>query len=241
METKDVISLLGVVVALIGAGVALLLGWTNYLHSRRIHREGQVKDRKAEIDAALTKFYYPLLGYLNVSQALFKIFFAGKPDGFRTLTYLLDRDQHYQTATGPIRVVLTSSDDAVLKEILRLGRKIEELIVTKSGYVDDRELLFQYVPKPDITDIDPNVVRDQGLLAVAVTHLRLIRLAYRGTIQGQVDRYKAFVYPRELNGRIIEKIEALRAEREWLASLDPTKGSDWSIKYHPRHAAQQAV
>lgn len=231
METRDVIALLGV-------GVAVLLGGASYLHTRRTHREGQIKDRKAAIEASLTEFYYPLLGYLNVSQSLFKIYHAGKPEDFRTLTYLIDPEITYATPSGPVHVELTPSDRQVLREILRIGRKIEELIVTKSGYVDDRELLFEYIPDPKSVGIDPQVVRGQGLLAVTVTHLRLIRLAFRGVIQGQADRYKDFVYPRELNKRIFDKIESLRAEREWLSGLDPSAlDPDWSIKYDPRRVS----
>lgn len=235
MDIKDVVALLGV-------GVALLLGTANYLHSRRTHREGQIKDHKAAIDAALTEFYYPLLGYLNVSQALFKIFFAGKPKDFRTLTYLIEPDQTYSTPAGQVRVELSPVDRQVLREILRVGRKIEDLIVTKCGYIDDRSLLFEYIPDPKFTDIDPEVVRGQGLLAVAVTHLRLIRLAFRGAIQGQAARYKDFIYPRELNKRIYDKIESLRAERERLATLDPGSfDPDWSINYDPNRMPRRPI
>jgi hypothetical protein len=228
-------------ISLVAVGVALLLGLANYFHVRMTHRGGQIKDRLAKIEAALTEFYSPLIGYLNVSQALFKIFIAGKPKEFRTLTYLLDPGQLYETGSGLARVELTESDRAVLKEILRIGRKIEELITRKSGYVEDRELLFEYIPNPSFTDIDPEVVRGQGLLAIAVTHIRLIRMAFRGTIKDQVERYRAFVYPRELNQRISGKIESLRAERDWLASLDPTSlNPDWSLNYDPAGALARA-
>jgi hypothetical protein len=235
MEAKDW-------VLLVGVGVTLVLGLANLLHTLRAYREGQIKDRKAVIDSALAEFYHPLLGYLNISHGLFKIFAAGKPADFRTLTYLIDSDQAYSTPTGMVRVDLTESDRQVLREILRVGRRIEDLIVTKSGHVDDRSLLFEYIPDPKFTDIDLEVVKGQGLLAIAVTHLRLIRLAFRGHLEGQADRYKSFVYPRELNKRVFEKIESLRAEREWLATLNPASlDPEWSIAYRPSRAADRGT
>jgi hypothetical protein len=89
---------------LCGVGVTLLLGVANFLHTKRTHREGQIKDRKVAIETALTEFYYPLLGYLNVSHALYKIFSAGRPEEFRTLTHLIDPSQTYPTPAGPVRI-----------------------------------------------------------------------------------------------------------------------------------------
>ena len=73
--------------------------------------------------------------------------------------------------------------------------RIAEYILSdpsRSGLVDDPELQF--------------------LLAKAGAHFRIIRMAYNKKLIGETERFKDYVYPRELNTKINEKINKLEKQ-----------------------------
>jgi len=145
---------------------------------------------------------------------LFQIFSSGKPEQFRTLTYLLDPNQEYETENGHIKVTLTESDKDLLDQIIQIETKIEELIVSKAGLVDEPTLMFDYTPNPEITDVE---LKNTSLMAAAITHFRILKLACQGHFRGEVNRFKDFVYPRELNTKLEEKIKVLQEELDQLS------------------------
>lgn len=201
-----------IISALISASVALVIGLLSYFHNRATLRESKRTERRKVIETTLNEFYGPLLSYLNVIKALYRLFTADKPKSFRTLTYLLNQDQEYETEFGKRKVVLSDSDRKLLQEIIETEKKIEDLIITKGGLADDPALMFDYVSDPRVTDVQLN--KDKlGLLAVTITHFRVLRMAFEGNFQNEVERFKDFVYPRELDEKVMSRIESLRNER----------------------------
>ena len=62
--------------------------------------------------------------------------------------------------------MLSESDRSLLKRIIKTQEKIEELIRTKGGLVEDPILLSNYVPDPVRTDVNSDKVRKLGLLGL---------------------------------------------------------------------------
>ncbi len=191
---------------------ALVFSLLSYLHSRKTLHETRLAERRKTLITRLNDFYGPLLTYLSVILGLYRIFIIGKPKGFRTLTYLLDRDQEYETEGGRRKVVLSDSDQKLLDEIIELEKKIEEHIVKNCGLVEDPTLAFSYVPAANTAEIDPKQVEGMGLLAILITHFRVLRMAYEGKIRSEIERYRSWVYPRELDAKLRKNIEALQQE-----------------------------
>jgi hypothetical protein len=202
-----------VLAAVVSATVALVVGVMNYLHNRRTLKEARNAERRKAIVASLNEFYGPMLSYINVAKALHKILVSGKPSEFRTLTFLLDPKQEFTTEAGiSTRVSLSEADTKLLAEIVEVKRKIEDLIINKAGYIQDNFLMNNYVPNASVTDVSTAAVTDMGLLALAITHFRVLRLAFEGALRGEVERYRDFVYPRELNAKLEEQVNTLRRE-----------------------------
>lgn len=179
-----------------------------------IYRQHEINERKnAEqrnsIEKNLNEFYGPLVSNLNVVKALYKLFSRNKPDTFRTLLYLLNPNQEYQTVNGKEKVILSDTDKKLLEEIIEIERKIEELIISKSGLVDDEKLMFNYVPNAEITDVR---LDKTSLIAMAIAHFRILRMAYDGHFTGEVERFKNFVYPREFDNAIKDKMDKMRED-----------------------------
>ncbi len=204
-----------IVVALISSSVALVtLVVTSIYHSYEI-KKNKKDERRKEIYNHLNQFYGPLLSYLNVVKALYKLFKSNKPQNFRTLTYLLDPKQNYQTDKGMVKVTLSDVDKNLLEEIIETEKKIEDLILTKCGLVDNERLLFDYFPDQNITDIE---LKDISIFTLVLSHFRLLRMAYNNEISGDVERFKNFVYPRQFDLEIKQKIDLLRNELKQLNS-----------------------
>lgn len=84
----------------------------------------------------------------------------------------------------------TGNDQYLYEEIGKLTTELEELRMEHGGLVDE----------PDL----------QQLLAKAGAHYRIISLAHDGKLQGDVERFEDYVYPRELNDRLKIKIQELQ-------------------------------
>ncbi len=201
------------IVAIISSSVAIVVLIVSSIYRSRELKEKRNTERRNEILKSLTEFYGPLISYLNVVKALYKIFSSNKPKNFRTLTYLLNPDQEYHTENGTEKIILSETDQKLIEEIIELERKVEELIITKSGLVDDDQLMFNYIPNSKITDVH---LENTSLIATAIAHFRLLRMAYDGHFRGEVERFKNFVYPREFDVQIKEKMDKLQAELDLL-------------------------
>ena len=201
--------------SLISATIALTIGVMTWLHNRATLREQLISERRKSIAKMLNEFYGPIISYLNVTKALFRLFAAGKPKGFRTLTHLLNPDQEYEVPNGRVRVELSRNDMQLLEELIDVEKKIESLVVEKGGLVDDERLMFEYLPDVRYTDVELEK-GELSLLALLITHFRVLSLAYSGRIKGEVARYKDFVYPREIDAVLRGNREQLHRELDQL-------------------------
>lgn len=91
------------------------------------------------------------------------------------------------------------NDKILVEEILKIIGELENLILSQSGLIDDEELRL--------------------LFAKAGAHFRILQLAYKGDLSGDVERFKDYVYPRELNQKIEKRIQALQARLDQLNTL----------------------
>jgi hypothetical protein len=198
-----------IIVAIISASVAIVTLIVTSIYRYQEINERKRTERISFLNERLNNFYGPLLSNLNVVKALYHIFRSDKPEGFRTLNYLLDPDQNYATSKGKVKVILSKTDITLLEEIIEVERKIEELIITQSGMVNDDNLMFEYIPNPKKTDIkNPGT----SLMALEIAHFRLLRMAYDGNFRGETNRFKDFVYPREFDEEIKKQINLLQLE-----------------------------
>lgn len=178
----------------------------NYLD--RKYKDKVVK--KEKLHRQLEEYYRPYLGYLQHLKSLSKLLFVDKPENFRLLTYLLNKKQEYTYKDGSIKQYQLSNHDIVLMEqMFAYYESIEKLINEKSSLVDDKVLLKEYIPNPAITDIVADDVKGLGLNALLIRHFHLIKSASEGQIDGDEDKYASYVYPREINAILEQKIDEL--------------------------------
>ena len=69
------------------------VGFMTWRYNQATLREKRVAEKRASIAKQLNEFYGPLISYLNITKALHGIYTKDKPEGFRTLTYLLNPEQ----------------------------------------------------------------------------------------------------------------------------------------------------
>jgi hypothetical protein len=212
MDDKLFAAMISGAVGLAGIIVTSVFSVLNYFQSREKAKIDRAAERRKVIAAALADFYGPFLYYLDVARALYTPFRANKPKGFRTLTYLLNPEQTYEVAGCTQRVTLSQSDHALLKRIIETEDKMEELIRVKGGLVDDPVLLSDYVPDHGRTDIPQEQLKKIGLLGLAITHCRVLKMAYMGEIKGEPEKYEHLVYPRALDDYIKRKINDLQRQ-----------------------------
>lgn len=84
----------------------------------------------------------------------------------------------------------SGNDKAIYEEIRKITDELEELRMEKGGLVDELDL--------------------QKLLAKAGAHYRIISMAYDDKLKGETKRFEDYVYPRELNNSISDKINRLQ-------------------------------
>jgi hypothetical protein len=199
------------IVAVAASAVAFVTLVLTTIYRARELGERRRAERRAEISARLEGFYGPLAAHLNQVAGLYHLLSAGKPEGFKILTYLLDPYQEYRTKLGKERVVLNEFDRELLEEIIAAQQQIEDLLLAKSGLVDDEALLFAYLPEAHDSALQ------SSLSAAASAHFRLLRLAYNGHFVGDAARYADFTFPETFTAYLKGKMEALHAETQALA------------------------
>lgn len=166
-------------------------------------------EKKLVIENKLNEFYIPLRHQLENSKTLFKILKKGKPAKFRTLTYLLDKNQRYRPNNQ--KVILSRNDVSLIKAIIKIGKKIEKLIHKKSYLIgDDIEFVKEYVPRQEYIHLPYE--QDMTLLSLLTSHLVSIRMAFNDDLSGQKNNFEGFVFPNEINIRVNEKIIELGTE-----------------------------
>jgi hypothetical protein len=214
MSDEIIVSIIGSSVVLIGIIVNGILSnkKTNELivNSARQNQYNVLNEELFKLQEKLSEFYYPIRSYLEKSRNYYNIFKINKPENFRTLTYLLDKEQLYNGN----KYILDINDRAFLKQIFEVGVEIERIIAEKGSLVDDTELIGPYSPSEEYIGDDAEFPypENQSILNIAQLHLSFIRLAFDGEIEGNVDNLSPYVFPRELNSIIENKIIDLESK-----------------------------
>lgn len=164
----------------------------------------RVKERQDKIQSKLDDFYLPLKSFLTRSKQAYIIFVEDKPYSFRTLEYLLDKEKEFDG----VKIEWKENDDVLLKRIFSIGEEIENLISNKGSIIDDPEFIEEYIPSKGFEDKE--YPKGISLIDFTLAHLSYIRDAYYGNLQGD-GRFKKYVYPRELNTRVLKKIDELKS------------------------------
>jgi hypothetical protein len=114
-----------------------------------------------------------------------------------------DRQQNpddFRTLTALLSgMEFKGNDSVLLEEIIKIGEETEQLILKSSALVDE--------------DL-------QSVLGRALTHYRILRLAHKGMLKGEPDKFSAHVYPRDLDEAINRKVSQIRQAVEELSTIE---------------------
>lgn len=146
--------------------------------------EKSIEDRRNEIYKKLNEFYGPLLQLRKQSNRLYEIFrkeYYPKDENFRTLDYLLKKHK------------FSFTEKSILSEIIDIGKQCEDLIYSKSGLIDNKELRYEILPK-------------------FTSHLRILRMAYNEKLEGKPLDFESYRFPRELDNELQIQIDKLQEE-----------------------------
>jgi hypothetical protein len=167
------------------SGIALIISYC----LTRITLKNQEKQTKMTFDAQkdtearqeiykkLNAFYGPLLQLRQESNQLYQKF----SEKYRS------KNQEFATLTYLLEGnEFVGNDKILLDEIIKLGIKCEDLIHKRAGLIDDPDLLNVYIPR-------------------ATNHFLVLRLAEKGILKGEVDKFKDLTFPRELDKKLEER------------------------------------
>ena len=181
---KDIETWGPIAVGVGGVLVALTSLLLSHFFNRRLLKEKQIEEERREIYKKLNSFYGPVLQLLKQSRDLYEMFTANRHKDFSTLIALLEGQE------------FSGNDNVLLTQIFEVTEKIEDLMYTNSGLVEDKEL--------------------RDLLAQAGSHFRLLRLAYHGELEGEPERFKDRVFSRELEPKVEQQTRKLEARLDEL-------------------------
>jgi hypothetical protein len=136
-------------------------------------RERQKEEERNEIQRKLNEFYGPCQTLMRETKMLHDLF--KHDDEFRTLTELLEGRE------------FTGNNEVLLEQVMEVTDKISDLIIDKSGLIEDEEENLQ------------------ELLSRARVHFRILRLAYNDELSEDTERLKEYVYPKDLDDEIKRK------------------------------------
>lgn len=163
--------------------IGLAAIFASFHYNKRMLKLKKNEDEIDDINRKLSEFYGPLQQYLNKSSKLYEKFIYGKPEDFRTLTALIKG------------VKFEGNDKVLLEEIINVGKKVEDLLLSKSGLIDDDKLRNDIIPRLG-------------------KHILLLRLIYDGTIKGEYERFKDETFPREVDTEIERRIAELQKKKD---------------------------
>lgn len=198
------------IIACIGSFIAAFVSVYQTFLARRDNKKNikrvDLIEKKQIIENKLNEFYIPLRHQLEHSNTLHKILKKDKPDDFKTLIYLLNRNN--KKSEKVIKYKLIKNDISLIKAILKIGKNIEKLIHEKSYLIgDDNEFVKEYVPSAKFSN--EKYEKNMTLLSLLSSHIVTIRMAFNEDLSGQVDKFEHFVFPNEINLRVDEKINEL--------------------------------
>lgn len=178
-------------VGLLGLGALFVAYWQirkSFEQTDKLLEERQREEERNEIQRKLNEFYGPCLTLMRETEMLHDLF--KHDDEFRTLTELLEGKE------------FTGNDKVLLEQVMNVTDKISDLIVDKSGLIEDEE------------------DRLQELLSKARVHFRILRLAYNDDLSGDTERLKEYVYPKDLDDEIKRKKRELENRLNELREID---------------------
>lgn len=174
----------------------ILVGMVSLYFSYRMNKKTLLKkgqeDEQREIYKKLNEFYGPLSLLRGKSKRMYEIFsqrFKAENPDFRTLNFLIEKGKRG----------LFKDERVLLEGIIQVGEKIENLVIEKSGLIDDLELSDQ--------------------LKRLITHTSILRLAFEGLLTSKPDSYNDNTFPRDLDNRIEEKIVQLKKKLDELKKV----------------------
>lgn len=223
MSDEIIVSIIGSSVVLIGISFN---GWQSnkksnelLVNSARQNQYSILNESLLKLQTKLSEFYYPIRSYLEKSSNIYDVFKTNKPENFRTLTYLLDKEQLYNGSPYQLNI----NDRAFLKQIFEVGVEIEKIIAEKGNLIDAPELIGPYTPSEEFLGDDAGYPypENKSLLSIAQVHLSFIRLAFDGEIEGNVENLSPYVFPRELNIIIENRVKDLESK---IADLKSQQG-----------------
>lgn len=155
-------------------------------------RSKRIEEKKNEIYKKLNEFYGPFYQLRSKSQLLYNKF-VQKYKSEQTTT------EHFRTLTYLLEGgVVEGNEKILLDEIIKIGEKCEALIHDKAGLIDDEDLRIKWLP-------------------MASTHYLILRLAYKGQLHGEAEKFKLHTFPMEIDALIEKRIKELQKELEELA------------------------
>ena len=174
--------------ALAGAGIGALVSvfavWMNRLNTKQTLRQVATREfgriSVEYMTQQLNEFYGPLLLLLEQSKSLADKLREGKGDPAKW--HLLD---HLPEVLG------NDQDKAIVDEIMRIGAKLEELIISKGGLIRG-----------------PERPKSFGLY---LGHRSILKLAIEGKERPNVADFQ--YYPSQLNDEVKEAYDAIQSER----------------------------
>lgn len=180
--TIQIISTIGVLI--IGLSGIISTVWIN----RKLIVQKNREDEKKEIYKKLNEFYGPLILLRKKSQILYEIYSTNKRDNRTTLEVLLANE------------LVEVNDKILLGEIVSIGQLCEDLILNKSGLVDDKYLRLELLPK-------------------AISHFYILREAFNHRIIQDFGRFGKYSFPFELDSCLENGIEELKRRLDYLNSI----------------------
>lgn len=101
------------------------------------------------------------------------------------------QDDNFRTLIALLRGDKFEGNDLIiLQQILDISKKIDELIINNSGLVDNDDF--------------------RNTLGKVGTHIRLIELAFNGSLVGQEERFKDNIFPSDFDAKIKVEINKLK-------------------------------
>ncbi len=206
VQVAIVTALVSVVSTLIGVGVTLNLknkelaqkqselDRTLAMKQSEVDRTINLRLReqeRAELTRRLTAFYGPLKQKLDLARVLHDRLLQGDPRRTRDNFRTLLSLLHEEAFSG--------NDRAIIHELVATTRSIRLLIMKSEGIVEDQNLL--------------------RVLSTAAAHFRLLELADKGKIVGEVERFESSTFPRELDGMVASVITKTRERLQELGRI----------------------
>lgn len=152
---------------------------------------GVREQERLELTRRLTTFYGPLKQKLDLARVLHDRLLQGDPRRTR---------DNFRTLTSLLREEEFSKNDrAIIHELVVVTRSIRLLIMQSEGIVEDQDLL--------------------RVLSTAAAHFRLLELADKGRIVGEVERFESSTFPREVDAMVAAAITKTRGRLQELGRI----------------------